>query len=184
MPMRNSWMARGWLNWKALSEELTLTADPAFSAFYRRFVPTLVSFLMWQGARLADAADIAQVTMSQAYTFWSTIREPEMWARRLASRELARRIARVEEPPANEMPEHTSLLSPLPDVILWEQHEVMRVLAQLSPRQRQVMAWSLDSYTPAEIAQELRLTSEEVLENLTHARKTLAQNLDTTEDER
>ena len=53
------------------------TADAAFSAFYRRFVPTLVGFLVWQGARLPDAADLAQVTMSKAYRYWSTISEPE-----------------------------------------------------------------------------------------------------------
>jgi hypothetical protein len=39
----------------------------------------------------------------------------------------------------------------------WEQqHEVLPVLDRLSPRQRQVMAWTLQCYTPAEIATELR----------------------------
>src|SRR6185437_14496095 len=41
--------------------------DAAFSAFYREFVPTLVASLTWHGARLADAADAAQDTMSKAY---------------------------------------------------------------------------------------------------------------------
>ncbi len=31
----------------------------AFSAFYRECVPTLVAFLVWQGAHLPDATDIA-----------------------------------------------------------------------------------------------------------------------------
>jgi RNA polymerase sigma-70 factor (ECF subfamily) len=55
------------------------TVDAAFSAFYRQFVPTLVGFLMWQGARLTDAADIVQDTMSEVYRYWSTIHEPEAW---------------------------------------------------------------------------------------------------------
>lgn len=34
--------------------------DAAFSAFYREFTPTLVAWLIWQGARLPVAADVAQ----------------------------------------------------------------------------------------------------------------------------
>ncbi|MGH3770905.1 MAG: RNA polymerase sigma factor [Pseudonocardiaceae bacterium] len=161
-------------------------ADAAFSAFYRRFVPTLVGFLVWQGARLPDAADLAQVTMSAAYRYWSTIREPEAWARRVASRELARHIARVEpEDPASEIPEHSSLLPPLTNVTAWkQQHEVLRLLDLRPPRQRQVMAWRLEGYTPAEIAAELKITSESVRSNLWKARKTLAQHLGVTGEER
>lgn len=160
--------------------------DAAFSAFYRRFVPTLVGFLLWQGARLPDATDIAQVAMSKAYRCWSTIREPEAWARRVASRELARHIANVEpEDPVGEIPEHSSLLRSLTNVSAWEQqYEVLRLLDLLPPRQRQVMAWTLDGYAPAEIAEELNITSEAVRSNLWKARKTLAQHLGVTGEER
>lgn len=159
--------------------------DVAFSAFYRRFVPTLVGFLVWQGARLPDAADLAQVTMSEAYRSWSTIREPEAWARRVASRALARHIARVEEDPVEEIPEHSSLLRSLTNVTAWEQqHEVLRLLDLLPPRQRQVMAWTLEGYAPAEIAQELKIESEAVRSSLSKARKALAQHLSATGDER
>jgi RNA polymerase sigma factor (sigma-70 family) len=161
------------------------TVDAAFSAFYRQFATTLVGFLMWQGARLPDAADLAQATMSETYRHWSTIREPKAWARRVASRALARHIASVEEDPVEEIPEHSSLLPPLTNVTAWEQqHEVLRVLDLLPPRQRQVMAWRLEGYTPAEIAEELKITSEAVRANLKKARKTLAQHLGTTGDER
>ena len=161
------------------------TVDAAFSAFYRRFVPTLVGFLVWQGARLPDAADLAQVTMSEAYRYWSTIREPEAWARRVASRALARHIARVEENSAGEIPEHSSLLRSLTNVLAWEQqHEVLRLLDLLPPRQRQVMAWTLEGYTPAEIAKELKIESDAVRSSLSKARKTLAQHLGKTGDER
>lgn len=57
-----------------------------FSEFYRQFVPSLVAFLMWQGASLPDAADVAQETMIRAYRYWSTIDHPRAWARRVASR--------------------------------------------------------------------------------------------------
>ena len=163
----------------------TQTADATFSAFYRRFVPTLVGFLVWQGARLPDAADLAQVTMIEAYRHWSKIREPEAWARRVASRALARQIASVEEDSVDEIPEHNSLLPSLTNVTAWEQqHEVLRVLNLLPPRQRQVMAWRLEGYTPAEIAEELKITSEAVRASLKKARKALAQHLGITGDER
>lgn len=161
------------------------TVDVAFSAFYRRFVPTLVGFLVWQGARLPDAADLAQVAMSEAYRYWSTIREPEAWVRRVASRALVRHIARVEpEDPAGEIPERSSLLRSLTNVTAWEQqHEVLRLLDLLPPRQRQVMAWTLEGYTPAEIAKELKIESDAVRSSLSKARKTLAQHLSATGDE-
>lgn len=160
------------------------TVDAAFSAFYRQFTPTLVGFLIWQGARLPDAADLAQATMSEAYRHWSTIREPKAWARRVASRALARQIASIEEDSVGEIPEHSTLLPPQTNVTAWEQqHEVLRVLALLPPRQRQVMAWKLEGYTPAEIAEELKITGEAVRASLMKARKALAQHLDMTGDE-
>jgi DNA-directed RNA polymerase specialized sigma24 family protein len=62
---------------------------------------------------------------------------------------LARHIARVEEDPAEEIPEHSSLLPSLTNVTAWEQqHEVLRLLDLLPPRQRQVMAWTLEGSSP------------------------------------
>lgn len=170
---------------QGITQGIAPTVDTAFSAFYRRFIPILVGFLVWQGARLPDAADLAQMTMGEAYRYWPTIREPEAWARRVASRALARHIARIEEDPVDELPEHSSLLRSMTNVIAWEQqHEVLRLLDLLPPRQRQVMAWTLEGYTPAEIAKELKIESDAVRSSLSKARKTLAQYLGATGDER
>ena len=107
-----------------------------FSEFYRRFVPSLVAFLMWQGARLPEAADVAQESMIQAYRYWSTIDHPQAWVRRVASRMLARRIATVEEP-VERVGERTALLPASTNVTAWEQrHDVLRALSHLPPRQR------------------------------------------------
>jgi RNA polymerase sigma-70 factor (ECF subfamily) len=145
-----------------------------FSEFYRRFVPSLVAFLMWQGARLPDAADVAQESMIQAYHYWSTIDHPQAWVRRVASRILARRVATVEEP-VEQIGERTALFSAATNVTAWEQrHDVLRALSHLPSRQRQVMAWTLDGYRPFEIAQELRITPEAVRSNLKKARRALA----------
>ena len=159
--------------------------DAAFSAFYRRFVPSLVAFLVWQGGRLPEAADITQETMIKAYQRWSEIRHPESWARRVASRELVRRTASVEEDLVDDPPEHSSLLPTLTSMEAWEQrHEVLRLLDRLPPRQRQVLAWTLDGYTPTEIADELKITPEAVRANLMKARRALAEHLGTTGDKR
>jgi RNA polymerase sigma factor (sigma-70 family) len=160
-------------------------AGAAFGAFYRRFVPTLVAFLVWQGARLPDAADIAQDTMIKAYQRWSEIDHPESWARRVASRALVRHIASIVEDSVNDLPEHSSLLPTLTSVEAWEQrHEVLRLLDRLPPRQRQVLAWALDGYTPAEIADELEIAPDAARANLMKARRALAEYLSTTGDER
>jgi RNA polymerase sigma factor (sigma-70 family) len=145
-----------------------------FTEFYRRFVPSLVAFLMWQGARLPEAADVAQETMIQAYRHWSTIDHPQAWVRRVASRMLTRRMAATEEP-VDQIGERTALLPAPTDVTAWEQrHDVLRALSHLPSRQRQVMAWTLDGYRPSDIAEELRITSEAVRSNLKKARRALA----------
>ncbi|MGH3940626.1 MAG: RNA polymerase sigma factor [Pseudonocardiaceae bacterium] len=123
--------------------------DNAFGAFYREFTTTLVAWLIWQGAELPVAADIAQNTMIEAYRNWSTINQPAAWARRVASRALARHIARTAEDPADDVGEYGPLLPELTNVAAWEQrHEVLRVLERFPLRQRQVMAWTLDGGTP------------------------------------
>ena len=153
-------------------------ADATFIAFYREFVPTLVAFLLWQGARLPDAAEIAQETMLQAYRHWVTVRQPRAWARRVASRMYTRRIASIEEFTVSEVPDRAPLLPSQTNLEAWEQrHEILRLLATLPARQRQVMAWTLDGYGPSEIAEELRITPEAVRSNLMKARRTLAAHI-------
>jgi len=66
----------------------------------------------------------------------------------------------------------------LPDpneTAVWEeQHAIIRLLAQLPPRQRQVLAWTYDGFTPEEIARELQISGEAVRQNLLRARRKLA----------
>jgi len=145
--------------------------DESFASFYRMFTPTLVAFLRWQGVPLRDAADLAQETMTEAYRNWTKIRHPKAWVRRVACRLWARRLACPVEESVADVPEPI-LLRNLSDVTTWEQrHDVLRILDQLPSRQRQVLAWSLDGYTPSEIAEELRMTPEAVRASLYKARR-------------
>jgi RNA polymerase sigma-70 factor (ECF subfamily) len=147
-----------------------------FTAFYRAETGALVRFLLCMGARLADAADLAQDTMIDAYRAWPTLTHPRAWARRVASRKYGRRIASTETPldPVDGAP----LLPAHHDVTEWEQrHEILRLLERLPWRQRQVMAWTFDGYTPQEIAAELGLSPDAVRASLKLARRALANRL-------
>jgi RNA polymerase sigma-70 factor (ECF subfamily) len=160
---------------------LSRAAVDAYVTFYREFIADLVAFLVWQGARLADAVELAQEAMIEAHRGWSVIKHPRAWTKRVASRKYARLIARTEEPL-----EHVNLsllLPPTLDIPEWEErHEVLRLLKLLPPRQRQVMAWTYDGYSPSEIAAELNISSEAVRTNLTRARRTLAAHLELPEE--
>jgi DNA-directed RNA polymerase specialized sigma24 family protein len=155
-----------------------------FKKFYRKFVPILVVFLVGQGARLADAADIAQEAMTKAYRWWPEIDHPTAWTRTAASRKLARHITRIDEDPVEQLPERNSLLPAFIDVEAWEgRHEILGALNRLSPQQRHVMAWTLDDHALAEIASELQICFQTVRTNLIQAHNTLAAYLGTTGNE-
>jgi RNA polymerase sigma factor (sigma-70 family) len=156
--------------------EMSTANRDLYIAFYREFVPKLVAFLVFLGASLNDAADLAQETMIDAYRSWSEIEYPRAWAKRVASRKYLRRVAQLEELPEPDAP--SPLLPSGLEVSEWEgRHEVLRLLAELPPRQRQVMAWSYDGYTASEIAAELSMTVDAVRTNLMRARRALASKL-------
>jgi len=139
---------------------------------------------MWQGARLPDATEVAQDTMTKAYQRWSEIDHPKAWTRRVAFRAWVRRNADNKEELVADLSESNPLLPPLINVEVWEQrHDVLRMLDRLPPRQREVMAWTFEGYTPTEIAVELDSTAEAVRANLMKARRALAKYLSGTEDE-
>ncbi len=147
----------------------------AFSEFYRAFVPRLVAFLLCQGAQLAEATDVAQDAMIQAYRHWDSIEVPAAWTRKVASRLLVRRVASVEETPRD------GTVNPLVgsnNIADWlDNDEFLEALRELPPRQRQVLAWSFDGYSHSEIATELNISLEAVASNLFKARRALASRL-------
>ncbi|MEU2026687.1 sigma-70 family RNA polymerase sigma factor [Streptomyces sp. NPDC016469] len=174
--------------------EATGTAQPArsasaslstaqFEAFYKEFTPTLVGFLIRQGARLAIATELTQETMIKVFRKWEEIDNPQAWARRVASRELVRYISRAEADLCEEVPEPSPLLSSPDAAAAWEQQQdLLRLLADLPPRQRQIMAWKYDGHSPAEIAEELGISSATVRASLLKARRVLAARLQQREE--
>ncbi|MFC0429995.1 RNA polymerase sigma factor [Kutzneria buriramensis] len=148
--------------------------DQEFAIFYRATTRPLIVFLAVQGARIVDAADIAQDTMAAAYKRWHAIDHPRAWVYRVASRALIRHKLGERETPVCQAPEPNPLLRAI-DLDRWELREdIIQALAQLPRRQRQVMAWTLFDYTPAEIADELGLNAGTVRQHLHLARIALS----------
>lgn len=153
-----------------------------FEGFYRDTAVPLVRFLLMQGARPADAAEAAQEALAAAYTHWHTIDTPKAWTYRVASRAWIRKAVSLNEELTAEPITPSPLLRAIPTEAWHRRHELVTALAALPPRQRQVMAWTLSGYTPAEIAAELDLPSDQVRANLALARRTLAAALTDEED--
>jgi RNA polymerase sigma-70 factor (ECF subfamily) len=150
-----------------------------FSAFYKDYIAKLVAYIMYLGASREEAAEAAQETMIKALRNWRDIEHSRAWCRTTASREYLRRRFGSEEPydevPANGEP----LVPPSDDFEEFERrHDILRLVRQLPPKQRLVMAMTLDGATPAEIARDLGHTPEQVRSNLRLARKQLARLLD------
>lgn len=160
--------------------------DAAFAAFYRDFMPRLTRFLLWQGAPLAEAVDIAQETMTALYKDWLRVRSPQAWSRRVGSRRWGRRIATLAHELCTDPGDiaGTGVVTSVPRLIGADQvrafeqhHDVLKLLEELPPRQRQVLAWTYEGYTPAEIAEELQLTPQAVRASLHKARHAAASYL-------
>lgn len=143
-----------------------------FPDVYRREMPLLTRFVMKHGASAQEAADAAQEAFTAAYAQWDSIRFPARWLRTVATRAYFR--AKLREDLPGDLPEGRNASHLPTDIQLSEQErEVYAALAELPPRQRQVMAWHYDRYTGAEIADELGITEEAVRQNLHRARATL-----------
>ncbi|MFF5924190.1 RNA polymerase sigma factor [Streptomyces flavochromogenes] len=156
--------------------------DEEFSAFYRAHMRPLTLFLIHQGASAALAADVAQETMIKALQRWQELREPRAWIHTVASRDLVRAVARVEEP-ADPLPELAPPNLRIDAIQEWEtRHHVVRVVSALPPRQRQVLAWTLSGFTPKEIAEQLGTTPEAVRASLMKARRAVAFHFDGGEE--
>ena len=162
-----------------LAEE-AVGADPAvtdFSACYARELSSLTWFVMSLGADAHRAADVAQSAFAEAFAVWDRIQHPTAWLRRVAGR-LYYRYLVTQETSVEDVPDQEGPLSPASTVELHDEaRRVLAALADLPPKQRQVMAWTIDGFSPVEIARELDVDPATVRQSLAKARKNLKQQL-------
>jgi RNA polymerase sigma-70 factor (ECF subfamily) len=126
-----------------------------FDAFFRADFPALVAFLCKAGFEVETARDAAAEAMLHALEAWPNLEDPRAWVRRVAGRLLD---AADDEKLAALVDQHAGLIG---------------LLASLPGRQRMILAWSLDGFTPAQIAQALRIAPATVRSNLRHVRERL-----------
>jgi RNA polymerase sigma factor (sigma-70 family) len=154
-------------------------SDAEFTAVYRAEVAAVVRHVTLHGATAEEAWDAAQTAFAQAYRAWATVRSPRAWLRVVAVRAYFR--SAVPETPTDTPPDRPDPASPALRVELGEQERMVLVaLAGLPVKQRQVMAWTVDGYPPAEIAAVLEEDPAAVRQNLRRARQNLKQRLGTS----
>jgi RNA polymerase sigma factor (sigma-70 family) len=148
-----------------------------FSACYARELSSLVWFVMNLGADAHRAADVAQSAFAEAFVVWDRIQHPTAWLRRVAGR-LYYRYLVTQETSVEDVPDRQGPLSAASVFELRDEaRRVLAALADLPPKQRQVMAWTIDGFSPAEIARELDVDPATVRQSLAKARKNLKQQL-------
>jgi len=149
----------------------------AFAHCYQQQLTPVIRFIMRNGASPHEAADIAQSTFVLAYEAWDAIEHAPAWLRRVAYRQLLR-VRRAREDPCAVLPDLPGGRCPMAAVELGEQEaRVYEALSWLPARQREVMAWTFDGFSPAEIAQELSIEPAAVRQSLARARKNLKRAL-------
>lgn len=176
-------------NGRTLQRAGTSLSGLDFSACYSREISGLVWFVMGLGADAHSAADVAQSAFAEAFQVWDSIQHPAAWLRRVAGRLFYRQMI-TRETLVNTVPDQRRPLSAVSAMDAMDAMElrdeartVLSALADLPPKQRQVMAWSIDGFTPAEIADHLGVDSSSVRQNLAKARKHLKKQLGISEPE-
>jgi RNA polymerase sigma-70 factor (ECF subfamily) len=157
----------------------------SFAEFYRAEYPKLVRFVLSRGARFDDAEDVIQEVMAQALRSWETLHNPRGWARTAASRllirqevkrrrqhEIARKLGRAERADAPDSAANVDR-DDRSRAHRDEVELVRRVLRELPPAQREVIAYYLDGFKPDEIAGRVGKSSATVRANLREARRRL-----------
>jgi RNA polymerase sigma factor (sigma-70 family) len=149
-----------------------------FACFYREHVGRLVAYLFYQGATAPLAADIAQDAMITAYRRWSAITSPRAYVYKVAYKAFLRHVLDAPELPVGEVPEPPVLLPRPEEAEAWLQtQQIIQVLRALPPRQRQVLALTIDGWTPAEMAEMLGIDPAAVRSSLRKARRAAGEHL-------
>ncbi|WP_067694733.1 RNA polymerase sigma factor [Nocardia jejuensis] len=151
-----------------------ISPQEAFSAFYREYTPKLIGSLLNRGARMEDAAEVAQETMTKAWQSWSAITFAPAWVFKVGLRDYGQRMASVHETPIDDASERSALIAADSDIDQWvENNHYHRMILSLPPRQRQVMQAHLLGLTDPQIARELAMDPATVRSHLRKARRAL-----------
>ncbi|MET9294840.1 sigma-70 family RNA polymerase sigma factor [Streptomyces sp. NPDC003077] len=149
-----------------------------FARFFRGNFDAVARFVIRQGANQHEATEATQVAFTVAWQQWPTIEHPAAWLRRVAYWTYLKRAGHLQkDTPVDSVPDHAGDAgedAPLARALVRDgEQRVRAALLALPVRQRQVMAWHLDGFSHAEVAQELNLSTEAVRAAYARARTSL-----------
>ncbi|MFC6882210.1 MULTISPECIES: RNA polymerase sigma factor [Actinomadura] len=150
-----------------------------FPSYYRADFTPLIGFVMNLGAKPEEARDVAQEAMQAAMRRWPEIEYPRAFTRKAAERVYLRDVQkarRVREAVLNDVGRRAATA---PDVAVRQTGErfALELLTLLPSEQRAVMAWTIDGYSCAEIAEITGHKPATVRSHLRHARRRLQREL-------
>ncbi|MFI6506111.1 RNA polymerase sigma factor [Streptosporangium sp. NPDC050855] len=149
-----------------------------FEAFFHGEYPRLVRVLMLTGASLDEAMDVAQDTFIDAYSKWDMLKAPSAWVRRVAFRGFFKqreRTRRGVEIASQSLTLGLDIEQSAEQAVLGHEEEgrVSRLLDELPPTQRMVLALRFDGLSTKEISDLLGKSPEAIRKNLQLARQRL-----------
>ncbi|GAA2490286.1 RNA polymerase sigma factor [Winogradskya humida] len=149
-----------------------------FKSFYRQDYTRLIRFVIGLGAILEEAQDVAQEAMKAALIKWSEIQYPHAFVRKAARGIFLRGRSGDRARMRREFTaRRIEAAAAAPFSFDQETSYVLDLVKSLPPAQREVMAWTIDGFEPAEIAAAIGKRPETVRTNLSHARRALQQKL-------
>lgn len=153
-----------------------------FNAFYHAGRVPLMRFVMLLGADPDTAEDVTQTAFTRAFPVWHTIRFPQAWLRKVAQNEYFMHCrAAARQTSLDAAPGRADQSAGISAAMALEQQaatrEILAAIADLPPKQRQVMAWHWDGFSDAEIAAELGESAAAVRKNRNRALKNLRHSL-------
>ncbi|MFD9240660.1 RNA polymerase sigma factor [Streptomyces sp. NPDC059556] len=146
----------------------------AFDALYTSEMRAVTFFLMNLGASVYEAADAAhEAFLTLLPDRWREVEHPRAWLRKVAYRNYLRQVDRRDHP-LDPVPDRPGGTCPVDLVLLTEeQTRVLDALGELSPAEREAMAWNLDGFTHAEAARVLGRSPAAVRKAYERARERL-----------
>jgi RNA polymerase sigma-70 factor (ECF subfamily) len=155
-----------------------------FSAFYHAERIPLVRFVMLLGADPDTAEDAVQTAFTRAFPVWRTIRFPHAWLRKAAQNEYFMHCRTTARETSLDAAPERAVGGPagISAALALEQEADTRQflaggIADLPPKQRQVMAWTWDGFSDTEIAEQLGDSEAAVRMNRSRAMKNLRRSL-------
>jgi RNA polymerase sigma factor (sigma-70 family) len=154
--------------------------EAQYDEFFRASFKRIVKVVMEYGARIDEAEDAAAQAAAEVFVRWAEIRDPVAYAIRSARNNFYRSRQREEERHRRAAQAQRLVPGLDHDAALdarQEQDRVVALLSTLPAAQGEVMAFTVDGYSPTETAGILGKTPEAVRANLRHARKRLIDQL-------